>query len=132
MSRLVRIERRQPSTVVATAIASFLAEHDLSPGSQRVYAGALRLLQAPATRVRQLAIPRSACAFWRRRTWITTDPTTELDRPRVLLDRTNALTRDQIASLWRRDLCPHTGRARLSYRRAAELFSNATTGRFTS
>ena len=58
---------------------------------------------APATRVRQLAILRSACAFWRRRAWITTDPTTELDRPRVPLDRTKALTRDQIASLWRRD-----------------------------
>ena len=247
MSRVVRIKRRQPSISVATAIASFLAEHDLSLGSQRVYAGALRSLQdglgadsplamldepgarkrlaawfrtrydrtAPATRVRQLAILRSACAFWRRRAWITTDPTTELDRPRVLLDRTKALTRDQIASLWRRDdvalrervfwrllyesaaraneilslniedldlgnkrarvrskggavewvfwqtgaalllprllvgrttgpvfladrqptravpsvdLCPHTGRARLSYRRAAELFSEATPG----
>jgi integrase len=247
MIRLVRLERRPPTTSVATASASFLAEHDLSPGSQRVYAGALRSLQdglgadtplaeldepgagkrlaswfrtrydqtAPATRVRQLAILRSACAFWRRRAWITTDPTTELDRPRVLLDRTKALTRDQIASLWRRDdvalrervfwrllyesaaraneilslniedldlankrgrvrskggavewvfwqtgaalllprllagrttgpvfvadrqptravpsvdLCPHTGRARLSYRRAAELFSAATHG----
>ncbi len=247
MSRLLRLERRRPTTSVATAIATFLAEHDLSPGSQRVYAGALRSLQdglgaetslamldepgarqrlaawfrtrydqtAPATRVRQVAILRSACAFWRRRSWITTDPTTELDRPRVLLDRTKALTRDQIASLWRRDdvalrervfwrllyesaaraneilalniedldlankrarvrskggavewvfwqtgaalllprllvgrttgpvfladrqptravpsvdLCPHTGRARLSYRRAAELFSEATPG----
>jgi integrase/recombinase XerD len=161
------------------------------------------------------AVLRSACAFWRRRAWITTDPTTELDRPRVLVDRTKALTRDQIVSLWRRgdvalrervfwrllyesaaraneilslniedldlankrarvrskggalewvfwqtgaalllprllvgrttgpvfladrqptravpsvDLCPHTGRARLSYRRAAELFSEATPG----
>ena len=247
MSRLVRLERRRPIISVATAIAAFLAEHDLSPGSQRVYASALRSLQdglggntplamldepdarkrlaawfrtrydqtAPATRVRQLAILRSACAFWRRRAWITTDPTTELDRPRVLLDRTKALTRDQIASLWRRDdvalrervfwrllyesaaraneilslnvedldlankrarvrskggavewvfwqtgaalllprllvgrstgpvfladrqptravpsvdLCPHSGRARLSYRRAAELFSEATPG----
>src|SRR5579859_3854390 len=135
MSRLVRLERRRPNASVATAIAAFLAEHDLSPGSQRVYAGALRSLQdglgaytplaeldepgagkrlaawfrtrydqtAPATRVRQLAILRSACAFWRRRAWITTDPTTELDRPSVLFDRTRALTRDQIASLWRRD-----------------------------
>src|SRR5437667_11621338 len=98
MSRLVRLERRRPTTSVATAIASFLAEHDLSPGSQRVYAGALRSLQdgldpdtpvamldrpgarkrladwfrtryartAPATRVRHLAILRSACAFWRK------------------------------------------------------------------
>ena len=247
MSQLVRLERRRPNTSVASAIATFLAEHDLSPGSQRVYAGALRSLQdslgadtplamldetgagvrlaswfrarydqtAPATRVRQLAILRSACTFWGKRAWLTTDPTTELDRPKVPLDRTKALTRDQIASLWRRDdvalrervfwrllyesaaraneilslniedldlgnkrarvrskgdavewvfwqtgaalllprllvgrttgpvfladrqptravpsidLCPHTGRARLSYRRAAELFSEATTG----
>src|SRR6266568_8290523 len=115
MSRLVRLERRRPTASVATAIATFLAEHDLSPGSLRVYAGALHSLQdglgadsplamldepaapkrlaawfrtrydrtAPATRVRQLAILRSACAFWLRRAWLTTDPTTELDRPKV-------------------------------------------------
>jgi integrase len=247
MSRLVRLERSRPTASVATAIATFLAEHDLSPGSQRVYAGGLRSLQdglgsntplamldepgapkrlaawfrtrydktSPATRVRQLAILRSACAFWRRRAWLTTDPTTELDQPRVPLDRTKALMRDQIASLWQRDevalrervfwrllyesaaraneilslniedldlankrarvrskggavewvfwqtgaalllprllvgrttgpvfladrqptravpsvdRCPHTGRARLSYRRAAELFSRVTAG----
>ena len=45
MSRLVRLERRRPTASVATAIATFLAEHDLSSGSQRVYAGALRSLQ---------------------------------------------------------------------------------------
>jgi len=172
-------------------------------------------VSSPATRVRQLAILRSACAFWRRRAWITTDPTATLERPSVPLDRTRALTRDQIASLWQRndvalrerafwrllyesaaraseilsldiedldlpnkrarvrskggatewviwqtgatlllprllagrttgpvfladrqptravpsiDRCPVTGRARLSYRRAAELFSEATPG----
>ena len=135
MSRLVRLERRRPTASVATAIATFPAEHDLSAGSQRVYAGALRSLQdglgadsplamldepgarkrlaawfrtrddqtAPTTRVRQLAILRSACAFWRSRAWLTTDPTTELDQPKVPLDRTRALMRDQIASQWQRD-----------------------------
>jgi len=58
---------------------------------------------APTTRVRQLAILRSACAFWRKRAWITTDPTAGLERPRVPLDRTRALTRERIAALWRRD-----------------------------
>ncbi len=58
---------------------------------------------APATRVRHLAILRSACAFWRKRAWLTSDPTANLERPSVPLDRTRALTREQIASLWRRD-----------------------------
>jgi integrase/recombinase XerD len=58
---------------------------------------------APATRVRQLAILRSACAFWRTHAWSATDPTAGLERPRVTLDRTRALTRERIAALWRRD-----------------------------
>src|SRR5437868_4332210 len=135
MTGLVRLQPHARTTTLASAVAAFLVEHELSPGSQRVYAGTLRSLQlglgadtalalldepgasdrfaawfhgrydgtAPATRVRQLAILRSACAFWRRQAWITTDPTTELDRPKVPLDRTKTLTRDQIASLWRRD-----------------------------
>ncbi len=243
MSRLVRLERHPQPATLAAAIAAFLAEHALSPGSHRVYAGALRTLQnglgadtplatldqgqltawfrerydrtAPATRVRQFAILRSACAFWRRRGWLAADPTAGLERPRVTVDRTRALTREQVASVWRRqdvalrerafwrllyesaaraseilsldvadldlsnkrarvtskggatewvfwqtgaalllprllagrtsgpvfladrrptravpsiDLCPLTGRARLSYRRAAELFSETTPG----
>jgi integrase len=58
---------------------------------------------APATRVRQLAILRSACAFWRRHAWITADPTAGLEQPKVPLDRTRAMTREQVAALWRRD-----------------------------
>jgi integrase len=58
---------------------------------------------APATRVRQLAILRSACAFWRTHAWIATDPTAGLEPPRVPLDRTRALTRERIAALWQRD-----------------------------
>jgi integrase len=153
MSRLLRLGRHPNPATLATAIAAFLSEHELSPGSQRVYAGALRAIQdglgadtllarldephaaeqlaiwfrgrydqtAPATRVRQLAILRSACAFWRMRAWITTDPTTQLDRPKVPLDRTKALTRDQIASLWRRDDVALRERAfwRLLYESAA-------------
>jgi len=138
---------------VAAAIAAFLAEHQLSPSSQRIYSGALRAFQdclgadtalavlneapstqrfagwfyrrygqtAPATRVRQLAILRSACAFWRQRAWLACDPTADLERPKVLLDRTKALTREQIASLWRRDDVALRERAlwRLLYETAA-------------
>jgi integrase len=135
MRRVVGLERRRVTVTVAAATAAFLAEHELSEGSYRIYAGALRALQeylgadtllaaledarspkqlagwfyrrygqtAPATRVRQLAILRSACGFWRERFWLTADPTAGLERPRVPLDRTRALTREQIAALWRRD-----------------------------
>jgi integrase/recombinase XerD len=153
MSRLVRLGRRPNTATLATAIAAFLDEHELSPASQRVYAGALRTLQdglgadtplaaldgphaseqmaawfrgrydqtAPATRVRQLAILRSACTWWRRRAWLSTDPTADLERPRISHDRTKALTRDQLASLWRRDDVSLRERAfwRLLYESAA-------------
>src|SRR5712692_2504211 len=114
MSRVVRLERHQQTSTVAAGITAFLTEHHLSPGSQRVYVGALRILQdllgadsaltvldqtrtaeqlagwfpgrygqaAPATRVRQIAILRSACTFWRRQAWISTDPTADLERPK--------------------------------------------------
>jgi integrase len=76
---------------------------------------------APATQVRQLAILRSACAFWRKRSWLAIDPTADLERPKVPLDRTRALTREQIASLWRRDDVALRERAlwRLLYETAA-------------
>jgi integrase len=153
MSQFVRLKQHGRTTTLASAVAAFLVEHDLSSSSRRVYAGALRALQeslgadtaltllddpsalerfaawfharydhtAPATRVRQLAILRSVCAFWRRRAWISTDPTASLDRPKVPLDRTRALTRDQIAWLWRRDDVALRERAlwRLLYESAA-------------
>jgi integrase/recombinase XerD len=135
MNRLVRLDRHAQSTTVAAGITAFLAEHQLSQSSRRVYAGALRVLEdyvggalalvvldqarmaeqladwfherygrtAPATRLRQLAILRSAFAFWRQRGWLANDPTADLERPKIALDRTRALTREQVASLWRRN-----------------------------
>jgi len=153
MSRLVLLQRHAHTLTLATGVAAFLADHPLSPSSQRVYTGALHSLQdglgadtplavldepgaperlavwfrgryhqtAPATRVRQLAILRSACAFWRRQAWITTDPTAGWERPIVPVDRTRALTRERIASLWRRDDVSLRERAlwRLLYETAA-------------
>jgi integrase/recombinase XerC/integrase/recombinase XerD len=153
MSRVARLQRHPQTTTVAGGITAFLAEHQLSPGSQRVYAGALRALQehlgadtslavldeartakqltswfhgrygqtAPATRVRQVAILRSVCVFWRRRAWLATDPTAGLERPKIPLDRTRALTCEQIASLWRRQDVALRERAlwRLLYETAA-------------
>jgi integrase/recombinase XerD len=64
---------------------------------------------------------RSACTFWRQRAWLATDPTVGLERPKVPLDRTRALTREQIGLLWRRDDVALRERAlwRLLYETAA-------------
>ena len=52
--------------------------------------------------------------------------------PRLLVGRTTGpvflADRQPTRAVPSVDLCPHTGRARLSYRRAAELFSEATLG----
>jgi len=47
---------------------------------------------------------RSAVAWWSKRGWLSADPTANLDRRREHPDRTRALTRRQVESLWRR---PH-------------------------
>jgi integrase len=135
VSSLIRFDRHQRTLTLASAVAAFLAQHELSPSSRRVYTNSLHSLMdgfgadvplatldepraaeqlgawfhrryehsAPATYVRQLAILRSACAFWRKQAWIASDPTAGLERRKVPLDRTRALTRERIALLWRRD-----------------------------
>src|SRR5262249_53822115 len=67
------------------------------------------------------AILRSACAFWRRRGWLSTDPAGGIERPRVPIDRTKALTREQTGALWRREDVALRERAfwRLLYESAA-------------
>lgn len=58
---------------------------------------------APATRARHLAALRSAIAWWAEAGWVTADPTTGWARPKVPLDTTRALTRAQVAAIWRLD-----------------------------
>ena len=54
---------------------------------------------------RELATLRAAVGWWRRRGWLTVDPTGNLERHRVQVDRTRALTRGQLERLFaRRDL----------------------------
>jgi integrase/recombinase XerD len=122
MPTVIPLEHHAHRLTLATASATFLAEHDLSVNSQRIYRSTLAAWldaaagreqvtawfharydrTAAAPRVRQLAILRAACTFWQRRGWLTTDPTAGLERPRVSPDRTKALTREQITALWRR------------------------------
>ncbi|MEV4281480.1 tyrosine-type recombinase/integrase [Actinoplanes xinjiangensis] len=59
---------------------------------------------APATRVRHLSTLRSACSWWRGAGWLISDPTAGWARPAVPVDTTRALTRDQVAGLWRLDV----------------------------
>ncbi len=59
---------------------------------------------APATRARHLAALRSALGWWRARGWLAGDPTAGWARPKIARDHSRALTREQIAALWRLDV----------------------------
>ena len=100
---------RQTLTALATRLAGSPVGHDLAALDTSV--GAARLHEAftaafgksaAATRVRHLSTLRSAIASWREPAgWIRTDPTAGWVRPKVVVDTTRALTRDQVAALWR-------------------------------
>jgi integrase/recombinase XerD len=115
------------------AVDAFLDQYDLARSTRRVYRASLAGLvaelspatavgelsgpkvagwfrdryasAAPATWNRELATLRAAVGWWRRRGWLAVDPTGDLERHRVQVDRTRALTRGQLERLFaRRDL----------------------------
>jgi integrase/recombinase XerD len=59
---------------------------------------------APATRARHLSALRSALAWWAEADWVAADPTAGWARPKVPVDTTRALTRAQVAAIWRLDV----------------------------
>ena len=59
---------------------------------------------APATRARHLAALRSALAWWTEAGWVTANPTAGWARPKVPVDTTRALTRAQVAAIWKLDV----------------------------
>jgi integrase/recombinase XerD len=59
---------------------------------------------APATRARHLSALRSALAWWQEAGWVDGDPTAGWARPKVPVDTTRALTRAQVAAIWRLDV----------------------------
>lgn len=214
------VKYRQTLAALTARLAASPVGADLGALDTSVGAAALALAfsnafgaLAPATRVRHLSTLCSALTWWRDTAgWIRTDPTASWARPKVTVDTTRALSRAQVAALFRLevslrektlwrllyetaaraeeiltldvddldlpskrarvvskggstdwvfwqtgaalllprllagrsrgpvfladrrptravpagDLCPTTGRARLSYRRAAELFAAAT------
>ena len=103
---------RSTRRVYRASLASLVAE--LSPAtavgelSGPKVAGWFRARHAtaaPATWNRELATLRAAVGWWRRRGWLALDPTSDLERHRVQVDRTRALTRGQLERLFaRRDL----------------------------
>jgi integrase len=111
------------------AVDAFLDQYDLARSTRRVYRASLAGLVAelsPVTAVGELSGPkvagwfrdryasaapatwnreRAAVGWWRRRGWLAVDPTGDLERHRVQVDRTRALTRGQLERLFaRRDL----------------------------
>jgi hypothetical protein len=69
---------------------------------------------------RELSALRSAAAWWQDLGWLSSDPTAGLRHPVFLTGRRAP------ARVTGRDVCPLTGRARMSYRRAAEIFTAHT------
>lgn len=131
LAKLARPAARphQPPRVGA-AVEAFLDTADLADATRRVYSASLAAFAlgaghdsiladlqpaavdgwfadryrhaAPATWNRELATLRSAIAWWTKQGWLDTYPTATLERRREHPDRTRALTRRQIESLWRR------------------------------
>jgi site-specific recombinase XerD len=93
-------------TAAMPAAAADVAQLDSPKGAaalDAVFGTAFGTL-APATRARHLAALRSALAWWRQRGWLADDPTAGWARPKVSVDATRALTREQLAALWRLDV----------------------------
>src|SRR5438093_27234 len=125
MSSFVRFERHQRTMTLASAVATFLTQHDLSRSSRRVYTNSLRGLKdglGADVPLATLDEPRTA-------EWVFWQTGAALMLPRLLAGRSSGpvflADRRPTRPVPNVDRCPVTGRARLSYRRAAELYSQA-------
>ena len=95
-----RLTELAPATAANVAeLGTAAGAHALAEAFTAVF-GAL----APATRARHLSTVRSALTWWRGCGWLAGDPTADWARPKVPVDGTRALTRDQVAALWRLDV----------------------------
>lgn len=103
---------RQTLTALARQLATTRAGDDLAvldtesgaASLERAFTAAFGAA-APATRVRHLSTLRSAIAWWRHPAgWLAGDPTVTWVRPKIVVDTTRALTREQVAALWRLDV----------------------------
>jgi len=105
------VKYRQSLTILGTRLAegptgASVAALDTPAGAgtlEVAFTAAFATL-ASATRARHLAALRSALGWWRARGWLLTDPTAGWARPKIARDHSRALTREQIAALWRLDV----------------------------
>jgi hypothetical protein len=91
---------------LAPATAANVAELGTDAGARALteaFTAAFGAL-APATRARHLSALRSALAWWRGAGWLAGYPAASWARPKISVDVTRALTRDQVAALWRLDV----------------------------
>jgi integrase/recombinase XerD len=103
------VKYRQTLTILAARLGEFAPATAANVAGLGTAAGARALAGAfgdlaPATRARHLSTVRSALAWWRGVGWLAGDPTAGWARPKVPVDATRALTRDQVAALWRLDV----------------------------
>ncbi|WP_080678019.1 tyrosine-type recombinase/integrase [Salinispora pacifica] len=101
---LTALAARLPGTAVGDDVAVLDTEPGVAALAQ-AYTAAFDAT-SPATRVRHLSTLRSALTWWREPAgWIAGDPTARAGPGRkVSVDTTRALTRDQVAALWRLDV----------------------------
>jgi integrase/recombinase XerD len=104
------VKYRQTLTILASRLAELAPATAANVAELGTAAGARALAEAftaafsalaPATRARHLSTVRSALAWWRGRGWLAGDPTAGWARPKIPVDATRTLTRDQVAALWR-------------------------------
>jgi len=90
---------------IAPAAAADVAVLGTPPGASALEAALTAAFGglAPATRARHLSALRSALAWWAEAGWVAADPTAGWARPKVPVDTTRALTRAQVAAIWRLD-----------------------------
>ncbi len=84
----------------AAADVAVLATPDGAAALEAAFTAAFAGL-APATRARHLSALRSAIAWWTEAGWLAADPTAGWARPKVPVDTTRALTRAQVAAIWK-------------------------------
>ena len=102
------VKYRQTLTILAARLAELAPATAANVAELGTDAGTRALAEAftaafgalaPATRARHLSTVRSALTWWRGCGWLAGDPTARWPRPKIPVDTTRALTRDEVDAL---------------------------------